>query len=690
MLRRAKHIARALVIVALASSAAFCAEAETTELAEEGLSSASAEQMEQRAPENGPVPGNLPPGNPPVDGENMPSRPEPMEGGEMPPAPPEGAGEGGPGEGEAPEPLAKHDEEALAGPVIVSIDIDGNSEIQTEYIRSVIVSDVGEHVDEEKLRKDAEAIFELGFFSATDYKVVDEEEGDGVKVTFLVQENPKVGEIKFTGNTVYTEEKLKDTIFTQPGIIFNRSFFRNDLQRIKEKYQTDGYVMANVKDVRIDGDVITVEIIEPKISEIVIQGNKITKKRIVERYLKIKEGQIFNANQLRLTLNRLQGLGFFSDVNVNFEPGERPDEVIVVLTVEEARTGKLGFSIAYGTQSGFGGGLSYENSNIGGNGLKLSTGFDLGDREEVWVTFEQPYMSGKIMSWKVGVYKRAWDDVYYYENDKKYLEYDRDKYGAFFGFGRKFRDESKFNWYVLFDVHETENDVHDNGIYSGFVEDYPDAAERQKKLDRIKEEELGEGTYYSATLSLRRFNIDEYAAYTRGDVETISFQFGQADVEDTDYTYMKYWLDTRFYIPVGNFLKDFLETEFLNGYDGKPVTLAVRLIAGSSTGDVPYDEMYTVGGDTTLRGYEDDWQYGSNVVLGNFELRIPLQKMLSFVVFYDIGRAWDMGSYDSVGNDDWGDAPGVGVRLNTPLGNIRLDYAEGDESRFHFGFGELF
>ena len=78
----------------------------------------------------------------------------------------------------------------------------------------------------------------------------------------------------------------------------------------------------------------------------------------------------FNANKLRLTLNRLQGLGYFSDVNVNFEPGENPDDVIIVLTVEEARTGKLGFNVAYGTQSGFGGGMSYENFNSGGAGLK--------------------------------------------------------------------------------------------------------------------------------------------------------------------------------------------------------------------------------------------------------------------------------------------------------------------------------
>lgn len=635
MLKRAKPFALALIIVAFAATSALSAEENALENAAGNIPSAQTETVSADKPQ---------------------------------------------------EPAPAPEEEDLTGPVIVSMDLQGNQEVNRDHIMSVVTSKVGQHVDEEKLRKDAEAIFELGFFNATDYKVTDE--GDGVKVTFLVQENPKVGEIKFVGNTVYSEDKLKSVIFTQPGMIFNRTFFRNDLQRIKEKYQEDGYVMANVKDVKIDGDVITVEIIEPKISEIVIQGNKITKKKIIERYLKIKVGELFNANKLRLTLNRLQGLGYFSDVNVNFEPGENPDDVIIVLTVEEARTGKLGFNVAYGTQSGFGGGMSYENFNIGGAGLKLSVGFELGDREEYWLSFEQPYMSGKIAAWKVGIYKRAWDDVYYYDNDKQYLEYDRDKYGAFIGFGKKFRDESKYNWYMLLDWHNTKNDnVRER---DGFREDFPNDAERAKELKRIKEEELGEGTYYSATLSFRRFNIDEYLPYTRGDVESLSFQFGKANVEDTDYNYMKYWLESKFYFPVGNFLKDIFETTFLNGYEDKPVLFAARLIAGSSTGDVPYDEMYTVGGDTTLRGYDDDYYRGRNMVLGNFELRIPMQKMLSFVLFYDVGRAWDMGSYSSKGNDDWGSSPGIGIRLNTPLGNLRLDYADGDEGRFHFGFGELF
>ena len=77
------------------------------------------------------------------------------------------------------------------------------------------------------------------------------------------------------------------------------------------------------------------------------------------------------------------------------------------------------------------------------------------------------------------------------------------------------------------------------------------------------------------------------------------------------------------------------------------------------------------------------------MLLGNFELRLPVDKNFSLVGFYDIGRAWRKGEDASFGSD-MGTSPGFGVRINTPLGNLRLDYATGDEGRFHFGFGELF
>ena len=68
-----------------------------------------------------------------------------------------------------------------------------------------------------------------------------------------------------------------------------------------------------------------------------------------------------------------------------------------------------------------------------------------------------------------------------------------------------------------------------------------------------------------------------------------------------------------------------------------------------------------------------------------------MHKHASLVFFYDIGKVWDTSEGDGFDLGDLAKGYGIGVRLKTPIGNIRLDFADGDEeSRVHFGFGEMF
>ncbi len=86
--------------------------------------------------------------------------------------------------------------------------------------------------------------------------------------------------------------------------------------------------------------------------------------------------------------------------------------------------------------------------------------------------------------------------------------------------------------------------------------------------------------------------------------------------------------------------------------------------------------------------------------LANAELRIPVDKAFGVVVFYDTGNAWideenrPYGSSAKSGSfslSDLHSSWGFGIRVKTPLGNIRVDHATGDEeSQTHFGFGEMF
>jgi outer membrane protein insertion porin family len=82
--------------------------------------------------------------------------------------------------------------------------------------------------------------------------------------------------------------------------------------------------------------------------------------------------------------------------------------------------------------------------------------------------------------------------------------------------------------------------------------------------------------------------------------------------------------------------------------------------------------------------------------LANLELRIPMEKAFSVVVCDDMGMAWDKDDPNAPQGNSFSfselkDAYGFGVRVRTPMGNLRLDVANGDDETFtHFGFGEMF
>ena len=557
----------------------------------------------------------------------------------------------------------------IQAPSILSITVEGNSEVVTRHILSVVTSKVDAPLDQNRLAKDADAIYEQGFYSNVDYRIIDE--ADGVNIIFIVTENPIIEDIHFFGNTIYSDEVLRRLCFTEPGVIFNRVFFRNDLQRIREKYQQDGYVMARVSDVRIDGTEVNVYITEPVLGNIHIQGNRRTRTNVIQRQLRLKEGDLFNAARLRYSLSKLQGLGYFSDVSVGFEPGESPDIIDLVLTVSEAKTGRIGVSVGYGTESGFSGGLSYNDSNFRGRGERLGVGFDLGNRQQYWLTLDQPYMDQRTFAWRVGVYQRDWSDLRYYEDGEFLFEYDEKRLGGYLGFGRKFSERSKLNWFLTSEWQRIDLETHDEAHI----------------LTPLQEQRLESGTNFTLTGRLSRDNIDEYSEFPKGDVESIFVEKG-LEALGGDWDYWKYWFEARYYTPL-NFLTRMFERNFT--VNDIPPIFALRAMAGDSSGCLPWAANYTVGGDSTLRGYEDKRFRGDQMFLANAELRLPVHSSAALVFFYDWGMAWDTTLGENFNFGDLAEGYGLGVRVRTPLGNLRFDFANGrDESRVHFGFGEMF
>lgn len=578
-------------------------------------------------------------------------------------------------------------------PVVAAVQVEGNEQVVSDHILGVVETVPGEPLDREQVRKDIEAIYSLGFFSLVDVKL--QQLPAGVALTFVVQENPIVEEVRFEGNTVYTEEQLKELVFTAQGTVFNRVFFRHDLQRVQEKYQEDGYVMVKIGDVSVEAGVVTVKIVEPRIGEIVIQGNTRTRTNVIARQIKVKSGDLFNSTILRHSLNKLQGMGYFEDVNVGFEPTDSPEVLNLVITVSEQKTGQIGISIGHGSSSGWSGGISYEDNNWQGLGNRASVGFEVGDQEQYWISYENPFMDADTYAWKIGAYKREWEEIDHYETSSTgsslhVFEYDEDKTGGYIGAGKQFRGNDKLSWYLTLDWHEMEiynvvQSAQDETNLGGLPPYYDNA----QNLAWYKSQELLDGTTFSVIGSLTRNNLDPYLSYKKGDVESVNVEHAM-EILGADFDFTKYWLEARYYTPLTVF-EDFFDAQL--GDKDSPVIFAARMKAGWSSGAVPWGERYEVGGKDTLRGYEDDQFQGDEMFLANFELRIPIEKAFSFVLFYDTGMAWGGSDpvHDSFSFDDLEDNFGVGIRVRTPLGNLRLDVADGEDETFtHFGFGELF
>ena len=119
--------------------------------------------------------------------------------------------------------------------------------------------------------------------------------------------------------------------------------------------------------------------------------------------------------------------------------------------------------------------------------------------------------------------------------------------------------------------------------------------------------------------------------------------------------------------------------------------------------DTATTEIYTLSLHDALpisvRGYEEgDVGTGQSYLQASIEYRFPLFSFLGGALFLDAGT--DLGTGDNVpgspgpdrGKPGSGFGYGAGVRVQTPLGPIRVDYGFSDQGdgRLHFGIGERF
>ncbi|MDT8903783.1 outer membrane protein assembly factor [Anaeroselena agilis] len=559
----------------------------------------------------------------------------------------------------------------LTGKRVTAVSVSGNSSVSEDAIMAVVKLKPGDTLSADKVQQDLRAIYELGNF----FDVVSNftEVPEGVKVVYTVMENPALKDIVVKGNSKVSTDKIKSMLTVNTGKVLNTKALNENARIIESYYHDQGYVLARVSDVAMTpGGVLTITINEGMLEGITVKGNEKTKTYVITREMKVKPGEAFNVKDARRSMQKVYNLGFFEDVNMKLNPGKQPNSVILETNVVEQKTGVFSVGGGYSQGDGLIGIIEVGDNNFRGTGDKVKVHWEFGGKADSGRNYEfsytRPWLDSKQTSASVSLYNMTNEySDYGYKGDDRAVRstYDRKRRGWDLTLGRP-QGEYTQN-YITF-KNRTDDYVK---FVSGPV-DYKAAAGATNYDADYNSQWLKDNFGLTRSITLARVfdSRDNVFNPSEGTRFSLSAEFAGKALGG-DFSFNKYTAEDRNYFKVGH-----------------SQVVAVRLTAGYADGRMPDSGKFYVGGSDTLRGYNDEQFKGNKMLAATAEYRFPIVKKVEGVVFGDIGNAWDGEGYKL---NDLKSSVGVGVRVTTPLGPIRLDYARGKEGgKTHFSFGGQF
>lgn len=568
--------------------------------------------------------------------------------------------------------------EAQVGKTITSVDFEGIPEEVKAKLAPLIQSKPGSTVTVEGIRNDVASLGSIGVFSQIRPVFVSVPEG--VKLTYQLVSNPVVKNVEFSGNTVFTSDYLKSIMQIPKDSVLNFVLVNQKLRDIEDLYLKQGYMLVSIPNVQVSADgTLHIDISEGIVEDIVIVGNEKTKNYVITRELKLKKGKPFNKFLASRSMERLYNLGYFEDVNMKLLPGKTNEhDVIIEIDVIEQKTGIVTVGAGYSDADGTVGIIELGDTNFRGTGDKVNLHWEFGGAgagKNYTLSYTRPWINDNGDSLGASIFNRIYEYDDYDANGDKVAEYDKRRKGWNLTWGHV-SDEYRTN-YFNFESSKESYDDHD-GFETGEVMDKYLAKNNitdYHHSDWYKDIMDNFGTTNSFTFTHVFDNRDNYFNASKGRRISFAAQWGGHGLGG-DYDFYKFTAEGRFYKALGN------------GH-----ILALRLMGGYIDGDVSYGNLFDLGGSDTLRGYEDDQFKGKKMYAATLEYRFPIAKKVQGVLFTDAGSTWgiDEGKIPWYTDDDslnW--SVGVGIRLQTPIGPIRLDYGHGDRNKFNFSFGTQF
>lgn len=207
-------------------------------------------------------------------------------------------------------------------PRIRLIEVIGNQKVETSTIQFYIHTKIGDEFSVTRIREDILRIYRLGFFK--DVQVDVEEFEGGLKVGFIVVEEPLVRDITITGTQAIKRDEVEGKLVLKPRAVLNRNQVRDSLDKIRQLYQEKGYYFAEAEAVFIevgpDEIDLALRITEGSkilITRITFTGNRALEPWELKNVMETKESGwfsfitgsgIYQRDTLRNDLRRLEAL----------------------------------------------------------------------------------------------------------------------------------------------------------------------------------------------------------------------------------------------------------------------------------------------------------------------------------------------------------------------------------------------
>jgi outer membrane protein insertion porin family len=463
----------------------------------------------------------------------------------------------------------------------------------------------------------------------------------------LLDEPTTISSLSIEGNTIYPDDVLGEFLGALPNRQVNNYEFLEIVKGVFDQYIEDGYSLIELSVAAIENGHVRLKVAEGVLTQITVQGNTRTHDYVIERNSELVIGKVLNREDVLVSYQQLNSLGYFGSVDIIPEWVDGGVEVTISVT-EKSNLGGFGGSVAIDPSSGeLFGELTLSEKNIFGTGQDVAISYSrtlLGTAESSPSTWNIGY--GTVA--RFPGFDRVSVDLYQQTGEVVVDELSTVEItlGAEVSFSYPVADYTSFNLAIS---HE-EDHLIDNSAWT--------------PTDKI-------------SLTLAYDNTDDPAFPIEGGRRRLTLIKAGGFSAGREYTQVGFsWIH---FTPV--------KLALIGA--GLDQTVAIRINAGLGDSGVPTSQQMTLGGAASIRGVEGITV--SQYVLGNAEYRVELVDGLNVTAFLDVGFDLEAVRFQDI-QSSFGFELGIAAAGIT----VRLDLAWilNDEFSwqpvFDFGFGQMF